>query len=235
MLVYREFSFQNFLIKLLLWNFRSEDDVLTHIIFFSNIYRPPLYKKCFIELNHITILSFISADWIALTKAMAPHSITLAWKIPWTEEPGRLQSMGSQRVGHHWATSLSLFHFHALEKEMATHSSVLSWRIPGMGEPGGLPSMGSHRVGHDWSNLAAVHIYQCKLISLQSCSVLYSDFRVVMSPGALDYKLNLMHFIYLKTAVNYHLFSLFCKTKPKIGMGINDHLSVFLGKTLWKM
>ena len=44
-------------------------------------------------------------------KAMAPHSSTLAWKIPWTEEPGRLQSMGSQRVGHDWATSLSLFTF----------------------------------------------------------------------------------------------------------------------------
>ena len=42
-------------------------------------------------------------------KAMAPHSSTLAWKIPWTEEPGRLQSMGSLRVGHDWATSLSLF------------------------------------------------------------------------------------------------------------------------------
>ena len=42
---------------------------------------------------------------------MAPHSSTLAWKIPWTEEPGRLQSMGSLRVGHHWATSLSLFTF----------------------------------------------------------------------------------------------------------------------------
>ena len=39
---------------------------------------------------------------------MAPHSSTLAWKIPWTEEPRRLQSMGSLRVGHHWATSLSL-------------------------------------------------------------------------------------------------------------------------------
>ena len=91
---------------------------------------------------------------------MAPHSSTLAWKIPWMEEPGRLQSMGSLRVGHTWATSISLFtfHFHALEKEMATHSSVLTWRIPGMGEPGGLPSMGSHRVGHDWSYLAAAAI-----------------------------------------------------------------------------
>ena len=44
-------------------------------------------------------------------KAMAPHSSTLAWKIPWTEEPGGLQSMGSLRVGHGWTTSLSLFTF----------------------------------------------------------------------------------------------------------------------------
>ena len=46
-----------------------------------------------------------------LEKAMASHSSTLAWKIPWTEEPGRLQTMGSQRVGHDWETSLSLFTF----------------------------------------------------------------------------------------------------------------------------
>ena len=44
-------------------------------------------------------------------KAMAPHSSTLAWKIPWTKEPGGLQSMGSLRVRHDWATSLSLFTF----------------------------------------------------------------------------------------------------------------------------
>ena len=79
---------------------------------------------------------------------MAPHSSTLAWKIPWTEEPGGLQSMGSLS-----RTRLSdfafTFHFYALEKEMATHSSVLAWRIPGTGEPGGLLSMGSHRVRHD--------------------------------------------------------------------------------------
>ena len=88
---------------------------------------------------------------------MAPHSSTLAWKIPWMEEPGRLHSMGSLRVGHDWVTSLSLFtfHFHALEKEMATHSSILAWRIPGTGEPGGLPSQGSNRVEHDWRDLAA--------------------------------------------------------------------------------
>ena len=44
-------------------------------------------------------------------KAMAPHSSTLAWKIPWIEKPGRLQSMGSRRIGHDWVTSLSLFTF----------------------------------------------------------------------------------------------------------------------------
>ena len=51
-------------------------------------------------------------DPFSLTeKATAPHSSILAWKIPWTEEPGRLQSMGSHRVGHDWATWLSLFTF----------------------------------------------------------------------------------------------------------------------------
>ena len=84
---------------------------------------------------------------------MAPHSSTVARKIPWMEEPGRLQSMGSLRVRSKSQTQLSdftfTFHFHALEKEMATHSSVLAWRIPWMEEPGGLQSMGSHRVGHD--------------------------------------------------------------------------------------
>ena len=86
-------------------------------------------------------------------RSVAPHSSTLAWKIPWTEGPGGLQSMGSLGVGHDWATLT--VHFHAVEKAMATHSSVLAWRIPGTGEPGGLPSMGSHRVRHDWSDLAA--------------------------------------------------------------------------------
>ena len=81
-------------------------------------------------------------------KAMAPHSSILAWKIPWMEEPGGLQSMGS-RSRTRLSSFTFTFHFHALEKEMATLSGVLAWRTPGTGEPGGLPSMGSHRVGHD--------------------------------------------------------------------------------------
>ena len=63
---------------------------------------------------------------------MAPCSSTLAWKNPWMEEPGGLQSMGSLRVGYDFTFTFT-FHFHVVEKEMATHSSVLAWRIPGMG------------------------------------------------------------------------------------------------------
>ena len=82
-------------------------------------------------------------------KAMAPHSSTLAWKIPWMEGPGKAAVHGVTEGQTRLSNCTFPFHFHALEKEMATHSSVLAWRIPGTGEPDRLPSMGSHRVGHD--------------------------------------------------------------------------------------
>ena len=81
---------------------------------------------------------------INLEKAMVPHSSTLAWKIPWMEEPGGAAVHGVAKSWIRLSDFTFTFHFHALEKEMATHSSVLVWRIPGTGEPGGLPSMGSH-------------------------------------------------------------------------------------------
>ena len=59
-------------------------------------------------------------------REMATHSNTLAWKIPWVEEPGRLQSMGSLRVKTRLSDFTFTYHFHALEKEMATHSGVLA-------------------------------------------------------------------------------------------------------------
>ena len=66
-----------------------------------------------------SVLPMNTQDWFPLgiiyidkpEKAMAPHSSTLAWKIPWAEEPGRLQSMGSLRLAHNWESSLSLFSF----------------------------------------------------------------------------------------------------------------------------
>ena len=120
-------------------------------IFYQESYQGS--PKSYIRLHKKRMCTLYYSSLPSSEKAMAPHSSTLAWKIPWMEEPGRLQSMGSLRVGLDWATLLFTFHFHALEKEMATHSSVLAWRIPGRREPGA--SMGSHRVGHDWSDLAA--------------------------------------------------------------------------------
>ena len=80
---------------------------------------------------------------------MAPHSSTLAWKIPWMEEPGGLQSMGSLKSRARLSDFTFTFQFHALKEEMATHSNVLAWRIPGTEEPGGLQSLGSLKVRHD--------------------------------------------------------------------------------------
>ena len=68
----------------------------------------------FLVAQTVKRLSTMRETWVPslgredpLEKEMAIHSSTIAWKIPWTEEPGRLQSMGSQRVGHDWTTSLS--------------------------------------------------------------------------------------------------------------------------------
>ena len=78
-------------------------------------------------------LVFLSS---ALEKEMATHSSILAWKIPWTEEPGRLQSMGSLRVGHDCVTSLSFFllglHCYtgfSLAAESGDHSLVVVHRL----------------------------------------------------------------------------------------------------------
>ena len=124
----------------------------------SNVIPTHLFLHTF--LNSFHTLSLLCSSLFRLPlfwpreKAMAPHSSTVAWQIPWMEEPGRLQSMGLW--SQIWLSDFTFtFHFHALEKEMATHSSVLAWRIPGTEKPGRLPSIGSHRVRHDWSDLAA--------------------------------------------------------------------------------
>ena len=76
--------------------------LLDHTELISSGNRPPQ------AFSHLIIGPFIPTY---LEKAMAPHSSTLAWKTPWTEEPGGLQSMGSLGVEHDWATSLWLFTF----------------------------------------------------------------------------------------------------------------------------
>ena len=103
-------------------------------------------------------------------KAMATHSSTLAWKIPLTEEPVRLQSRGSLRVGHDWATSLSLFTFMHWRRKWQPTPVFLPGESQGQGSLSGLPSMGSHRVGHDWSDLAAAEFRKMNLMGKgQNC------------------------------------------------------------------
>ena len=96
---------------------------------------------------------------------MAPHSSTLAWKIPWTEEPGGLQSMGSRRVGHDWATSLSLLTF-------------MHWRRKWQPTPVFLPGE-SRGWGAWWAAVYGVAQSQPRLKRLSSSS---------SSPGGSDGK-----------------------------------------------
>ena len=87
-------------------------------------------------------------------KAMAPHTSILAWVIPWMEEPGRLQSMGSLRVGHDLATSLSLFTFMHWRRKWQPTPVFLPWESQGRGSLVGC-HLWSRRVRHNWSDLAA--------------------------------------------------------------------------------
>ena len=88
---------------------------------------------------------------------MAPHSSTLAWKIPWTAEPGRLQSMGSLGVGQDWTTSLSLFTFMHWRRKWQPNPVFLPGESQGWRSLVGCCLWG-RRVRHDWSDLAAAAI-----------------------------------------------------------------------------
>ena len=92
-------------------------------------------------IHYIIYLIYICVCIYILEKAMAPHSSTLAWKIPWTEEPGRLQSMGLLRVGHDWVTSLSLFTF-------------MHWRRKWQPTPVFLPGE-----SQGWQSLVGCHLW----------------------------------------------------------------------------
>ena len=131
---------------------------------------------------------------------MAPHSSTLAWKIPWTEEPGRLQSMGSLRVGHNCVTSLSLFTF-------------MHWRRKWQPTPVFLPGESQGR-GAWWAAVYGVAQSRTRLKRQQQqwkCQVLTTGFyfnsligplgikdqrRRVYTPKALDFLFNFSESIF---------------------------------------
>ena len=101
-------------------------------------------KKGFGAINCISLYEFPE-------KAMAPHSSTFAWKIPQTEEPGGLQSMGSWRVGHDWATSLSPFTFMHWRRKWQPTPVFLPGESQGQGS-----LVGCHLWGHTESDTTEV-------------------------------------------------------------------------------
>ena len=93
---------------------------------------------------------------------MASHSTTLAWKIPWMEEAGRLQSMGSLRVGHDWVTSLLLFTFMHWRRKWHPTPVLL----PGESRHGGAWWAADYGVAQIWTGLK-------RLSSSSSSNILY--------------------------------------------------------------
>ena len=86
---------------------------------------------------------------------MAPHSSTLAWKVPWMEEPGRLPSLGSLRVRHDCSASLSLSAFKCIGEENGNPLQCSCLENPRDGGAWWAAVYGGHRVRHNWSDLAA--------------------------------------------------------------------------------
>ena len=120
----------------------------------------------------------------SMEKAMAPHSSTLAWKIPWTEDPGRLQSMGSWRVGHDWATSLSLFTFmHWRRKWHPLQCSHLE-----NPRDGGAWWAAIYGVAQSWTRLKRLSsmVSGVMICSLPLVSLHLSCLEYIMSPKSMD-------------------------------------------------
>ena len=130
-----------------------------------------------------------------MEKAMAPHSTTLAWKIPWVEEAGRLQSMGSQRVGHNWAISLSLFTFMHWRRKWQPTPVFLPGDSQGRRSLVGCRLWGC-RVGHDWSDLAAVAVIS---ISVRQISRSPKKFYSIFLNYMLHFKIAIYSFMILNT------------------------------------
>ena len=142
-----------------------------HISIPPGAWQPPL-TLCFSEFDSFVLFCAKLSE-----KAMAPHSSTPAWKIPWTEKPGGLQSMGSWRVRYDWVTSLSLFTFMHWRRQ---------WQPPPVFLPGGL-----HRVGHDWNDLAAAAVLSCfrhvQLCDPMDCSPPGSSVHGILQARTLEW------------------------------------------------
>ena len=137
------------------WGKRKEKPVISFFLKIDKIGWHQRRKHNSTKRSENLLRIWCSMPDLGLEKAMAPHSSTLAWKIPWVKEHGRLQSMGWLRVGHDWATSLSLFTLMRWRRKWQPTPVFLPRESQGRGSLVGCHLWG-YRVGHDWSNLAAV-------------------------------------------------------------------------------
>ena len=144
MFLWNSLAFSMIQQKLVIWS-------LVPLPFLSPVWTPGNFQfiYCWSLAWRILNITLLACE----EKAMATHSSTLAWEIPWTEEPGRLQSTGLRRVGHNLATSLSLFTFMHWRRKWQPIPVCLPGESQGR-ESGGPPPMGSHRVRHDWCDFA---------------------------------------------------------------------------------
>ena len=169
-----------------------------------------------------------------------------SWR--WTGRPGVLQFMGSQRVGHNWATELNWLDIRAslgaqtvknlramretwvwslgredpLEEEMATHPSILVWRIPWTEEPGRLESMGSQRVRHDLVSCACTHTH-ARTLDIEYGSLCYT-----VGPRLFVLCVVACIFFYLR----WYLLDSFLKYTSS-GLKVSFELSVALFSIFW--
>ena len=138
--------------------------------------------------------------FLTLEKAMTIHSSTLAWKIPWTEEPGRLQSMGSQRV--HWATSLSLFTFLHWRRKWQPTPVFLPGESQGRGSLVSCRLWG--RTESDWSDAAAAAAAAASYCLYQCCHVFTLSLFLTHKRVLLFYSDNSC--LDLPILMDYHIF-----------------------------
>ena len=166
------------------------------------------------ELDGLQSMVSVELDTTSMN-TMAPHSSTLAWKILWMEEPGGLQSMGSWRVGHDWATSLSLFTFMHWGRKWQPTPVFLPGESQGWQS---LVGLWGRRVGHDWSDSAAAACTQwdvqaspqhtetiCYRITFIFLKEIFSG---IIYPALAWLSLNLIHCCFLGNVslIYWHLF-----------------------------
>ena len=138
-------------------------------------------------------------------KAIAPHSSTLAWKIPWMAEPGRLQSVGSRTVGYDWATPLSLFSFIHWRRKWQPTPVFLPGESRGRGSLVGCRLWG-RRIGHDWSDLAAAAaMINYKFLLTKTLLNLYFYDTFLMERYIYSILLSTIHFTSLLLLYHYSI------------------------------